>query len=157
MAKDAAPRRFAAQNRRARHDYLIESTLESGIQLTGTEVKSLREGRASIGEAYAGEKDGELYLLNAHIPEYAASRVNHEPRRARKLLVHKREMRKLLGAVTREGKTLVPLSIYFNKRGRAKVDLALASGKHKGDKREAIKERDWKREQARLMRGKGKE
>ena len=155
MAKDAAPRRFAAQNRRARHDYLIESTLETGIQLTGTEVKSLREGRASIAEAYAGEKDGELYLLNAHIPEYAASRVNHEPKRARKLLVHKREMRKLLGAVTREGKTLVPLSIYFNKRGRAKVDLALASGKHKGDKREAIKERDWKREQARLMRGKG--
>ena len=155
MAKDAAPRRFAAQNRRARHDYLIESTLETGIQLTGTEVKSLREGRASIAEAYAGEKDGELYLLNAHIPEYAASRVNHEPKRARKLLVHKREMRKLLGAVTREGRTLVPLSIYFNKRGRAKVDLALASGKHKGDKREAIKERDWKREQARLMRGKG--
>jgi SsrA-binding protein len=157
MAKDAAPRRFAAQNRRARHDYLIESTLETGIQLTGTEVKSLREGRASIAEAYAGEKDGELYLLNAHIPEYAASRINHEPKRARKLLVHKREMRKLLGAVTREGKTLVPLSIYFNKRGRAKVDLALASGKNKGDKREAIKERDWKREQARLMRGKGKE
>ena len=155
MAKAAAPRRFAAQNRRARHDYLIESTLEAGIQLTGTEVKSLREGRASIGEAYAGEKDGELYLLNAHIPEYAASRVNHEPRRARKLLVHKREMRKLLGAVTREGKTLVPLSIYFNKRGRAKVDLALASGKNQADKRAAIKERDWKREQARLMRGKG--
>lgn len=157
MAKDVTPRRFAAQNRRARHDYLIESTLETGIQLTGTEVKSLREGRASIAEAYAGEKDGELYLLNAHIPEYAASRVNHEPRRARKLLVHKREMRKLLGAVSREGKTLVPLSIYFNKRGRAKVDLALASGKNMADKRAAIKERDWKREQARLMRGKGKE
>jgi SsrA-binding protein len=155
MAKDAAPRRYAAQNRRARHDYLIESTLEAGIQLTGTEVKSLREGRASIAEAYAGEKNGELYLLNAHIPEYAASRVNHEPRRPRKLLVHKREMRKLLGAVTREGKTLVPLSIYFNKRGRAKIDLALARGKHQADKRAAIKERDWKREQARLMRGKG--
>ncbi|OHC83759.1 MAG: SsrA-binding protein [Rhodospirillales bacterium RIFCSPLOWO2_12_FULL_67_15] len=155
MAKDAAPRRFAAQNRRARHDYLIESTLETGLQLTGTEVKSLREGRASIAEAYAGEKNGELYLLNAHIPEYPASRFNHEPRRPRKLLVHKREMRKLLGAVTREGKTLVPLSIYFNKRGRAKLDLALASGKHKADKRAAIKERDWKREQARLMRGKG--
>lgn len=155
MAKDAAPRRFAAQNRRARHDYLIESTLETGIQLTGTEIKSLREGRASIAEAYAGEKDGELYLLNAHIPEYSASRFNHEPRRPRKLLVHKREMRKLLGAVTREGKTLVPLAIYFNKRGRAKLDLALARGKHKADKRAAIKERDWKREQARLMRGKG--
>ena len=155
MAKDAAPRRYAAQNRRARHDYLIESTLEAGIQLTGTEVKSLREGRASIAEAYAGEKNGELYLLNAHIPEYAASRVNHEPRRPRKLLVHKREMRKLLGAVTREGKTLVPLSIYFNKRGRAKIDLALARGKHQADKRAAIKERDWKREQARLLRGKG--
>ncbi len=155
MAKDAAPRRYAAQNRRARHDYFIESTLEAGIQLTGTEVKSLRDGRASIAEAFAGEKDGELYLLNAHIPEYAASRFNHEPRRARKLLVHKREMRKLLGAVSREGKTLVPLAIYFNKRGRAKVDLALARGKHKADKRAAIKERDWKREQGRLMREKG--
>jgi SsrA-binding protein len=155
MAKDAAPRRFAAQNRKARHDYFIESTLEAGIQLTGTEVKSLREGRASIAEAYAAEKDGELYLLNAHIPEYSASRFNHEPRRARKLLVHKREKRKLLGAVSREGKTLVPLAIYFNKRGRAKLDLALARGKHKADKRAAIKERDWKREQGRLMREKG--
>ena len=155
MAKDATPRRYAAQNRKARHNYFIESTLEAGIQLTGTEVKSLRDGRASIAEAYAGEKDGELYLLNAHIPEYSASRFNHEPRRARKLLIHKREMRKLLGAVSREGKTLVPLSIYFNKRGRAKVDLALARGKHKADKRAAIKERDWKREQGRLMRDKG--
>jgi SsrA-binding protein len=155
MAKDAAPKRYAAQNRRARHDYFIESTLEAGIQLTGTEVKSLREGRASIAEAYAAEKDGELYLLNAHIPEYSASRFNHEPRRPRKLLVHKREMRKLLGAVSREGKTLVPLAIYFNKRGRAKLDLALARGKHKADKRAAIKERDWKREQGRLMRDKG--
>jgi SsrA-binding protein len=155
MAKDAAPKRYAAQNRRARHDYFIESTLETGIQLTGTEVKSLRDGRASIAEAFAGEKDGELYLLNAHIPEYSASRFNHEPRRPRKLLVHKREMRKLLGAVSREGKTLVPLAIYFNKRGRAKLDLALARGKHKADKRAAIKERDWKREQGRLMREKG--
>jgi SsrA-binding protein len=155
MAKDATPRRFAAQNRKARHNYFIESTLEAGIQLTGTEVKSLRDGRASIAEAYAAEKDGELYLLNAHIPEYSASRFNHEPRRPRKLLVHKREMRKLLGAVSREGKTLVPLAIYFNKRGRAKLDLALARGKHKADKRAAIKERDWKREQGRLMRDKG--
>ncbi len=155
MAKDATPRRYAAQNRKARHNYFIESTLEAGIQLTGTEVKSLRDGRASIAEAYAAEKDGELYLLNAHIPEYSASRFNHEPRRPRKLLVHKREMRKLLGAVSREGKTLVPLAIYFNKRGRAKLDLALARGKHKADKRAAIKERDWKREQGRLMRDKG--
>ena len=155
MAKVATPRRYAAQNRRARHDYYIESTLETGIQLTGTEVKSLRDGRASIAEAYAGEKDGELYLLNSHIPEYSASRFNHEPRRPRKLLVHKREMRKLLGAVSREGKTLVPLAIYFNKRGRAKLDLALARGKHKADKRATIKERDWKREQGRLMRDKG--
>lgn len=155
MAKVATPRRYAAQNRRARHDYYIESTLETGIQLTGTEIKSLRDGRASIAEAYAGEKDGELYLLNSHIPEYSASRFNHEPRRPRKLLVHKREMRKLLGAVSREGKTLVPLAIYFNKRGRAKLDLALARGKHKADKRATIKERDWKREQGRLMRDKG--
>ena len=124
--------------------------------LTGTEVKSLREGRATIGEAYAGEKDGELYLLNAFIPEYlSASRFNHEPKRARKLLVKRREMGKLIGAVTREGMTIVPLAIYFNKRGIAKVELALAKGRQTHDKRNAIKTRDWQRQKARLMREKG--
>lgn len=156
MAKPASPHRVAAQNRKARHDYLIADKLEAGIVLSGTEVKALRAGQANIADAYAGEKSGELYLLNAYIPEYrAASRFNHEPRRPRKLLVHRREMRKLIGAVTREGITLVPLSIYFNERGRAKVELALAKGKQKADKRAALKERDWKREQGRLLRAKG--
>ena len=150
----AEPRRLVAQNRKARHNYLIESTLEAGIVLTGTEVKSLRAGRASIGEAYAVEQDGELYLMNSHIPEYPpAGRFNHEPKRTRKLLVHKRELAKLVGAITREGYTLVPLSIYFGARGRAKVELGLARGKKKHDKRASEKERDWKRQKARLMRG----
>jgi SsrA-binding protein len=154
--KGKGPGKIAAQNRKARHDYLIEDRIEAGIVLAGTEVKSLREGKASIVEAYAGEKDGDLYLMNAYIPEYTAARhFNHEPRRARKLLVHRRERNKLLGAVAREGMTLVPLSIYFNARGIAKVELALARGKRAVDKRAAIKERDWQRQKARLMREKG--
>jgi SsrA-binding protein len=149
-------RRFAAQNRRARHDYQIDSTLEAGIVLLGSEVKSLRAGKASIGESWAGEKDGDLYLLNANIPEYAqANRLNHEPKRPRKLLVHKRERSKLLAAIKREGMTLVPLSLYFNPRGIAKVELGLAKGRKKGDRREAVKQRDWQRDKARLMRAKG--
>ena len=155
MAKDAAPKKYAAQNRRARHDYLIISTLETGIQLTGTEVKVLRLGRVSIAEAYAGEMHGELYLFNAHFPEYPSSRFSHEPKRPRKLLVHKRELHKMVGAVTRDGMTLVPLALYFNKQGRAKLELAVAKGKQKADKRAAIKDREWKRDQARLMREKG--
>ena len=145
-----------AQNRRARHDYLIEETFEAGIVLVGTEVKSLRQGHASINEAYAGNKDGELVLYNAHIPEYQAARhFGHEPRRVRKLLMHKREVRKLIGAVRRGGMTLVPLAIYFNTRGVAKVELALGRGKRNVDKRETVKERDWKRQKARLVREKG--
>lgn len=145
-----------AQNRRARHDYLIEETFEAGIALVGTEVKSLRQGHASINEAYAGNKDGELVLFNAHIPEYQATRhFGHEPRRVRRLLMHRREIRKLIGAVRRGGMTLVPLSIYFNKRGIAKVALALGRGKRSVDKRETVKERDWKRQKARLIRDKG--
>jgi SsrA-binding protein len=145
-----------AQNRRARHDYLIEETFEAGIALVGTEVKSLRQGHASINEAYAGNKDGELVLFNTHIPEYgAAKHFSHEPRRPRKLLMHRREIRKLIGAVRRGGMTLVPLSIYFNKRGVAKVALALGRGKRSVDKRETVKERDWKRQKARLIREKG--
>ncbi|HXE17160.1 MAG TPA: SsrA-binding protein SmpB [Stellaceae bacterium] len=144
--------RFVAQNRRARHDYLIEDTYEAGIALTGSEVKVLREGKASIAEAFAGERDGDIFLFNANIPEYPAARFNHEPKRARRLLLHKREINKLLGAVTRDGMTLIPLAIYFNPRGRAKLQLGLAKGKRKSDKREAEKARDWQRDKARIMR-----
>jgi SsrA-binding protein len=148
--------RFAAQNRRARYDYHILDTLEAGLVLTGSEVKSLREGHASIAEAYAAADKGELWLINAHIPEWkAATRFNHEPRRARKLLVHKKELDKLSGAVKREGVTLVPISIYFNDRGRAKCEIGLAKGKKAPDKRETEKKRDWQRDKARIMRDRG--
>ncbi|WP_119462516.1 SsrA-binding protein SmpB [Rhodospirillaceae bacterium SYSU D60014] len=156
MARSAATDRFAAQNRKARHDYFIEDTFEAGVMLLGTEVKSLRQGRASIGEAFAAEQGGEFFLFNAYIPEYeAANRFNHAPRRPRKLLLHRREMNRLLGSVQRGGMTLVPLSIYFNERGIAKVQLGLAKGKRKVDKRDTEKERDWSRDKARLMREKG--
>ncbi len=151
MARGAE--RLVAQNRKARHNFFIEDSLEAGLVLTGTEVKSLRQGRASIGEAYAGEESGELYLLNANIPRYeAASRFNHDPKRPRKLLLHVRERNRLLGLVRREGYTLVPLRLYFNRRGIAKVELGLARGKRKIDKRETEKKRDWQREKARLIR-----
>jgi SsrA-binding protein len=153
MARDPETQRFAAQNRKARHNYFIEDTIEAGMMLLGTEVKSLRSGKASIGEAFAGEKGGELYLYNAFIPPYAAAtRFNHEPRRPRKLLVKRRELAKLMGAIAREGMTLVPLSIYFNARGIAKCQLGLAKGKRKTDKRDTLKERDWQRSQARILR-----
>ena len=155
MPRDPAAR-LAAQNRRARFDYEILETIEAGIVLSGTEVKSLRAGQASINESYAGEKDGELFLINSYVPEYkAANRFNHEPRRVRKLLVHRRQRDRLLGSVKRDGITLVPLSIYFNERGIAKVELGLAKGRKKGDKREHLKKEDWKRDRARLMREKG--
>jgi SsrA-binding protein len=145
--------RYVAQNRRARHDYLIEDTLEAGVVLRGTEVKVLRQGKASIGEAYADESEGELFLVNANIPEYSASaHFNHQPRRARKLLLHRKQMNRLLGAIRREGITVVPLSIYFNERGHAKVELGLARGKRKADKRQAEKQRDWQRNRARILR-----
>ncbi len=156
--KKARPRgRMVAQNRRARRDYTILETVEAGLQLTGTEVKSLRLGRGSIAEAYAAEKDGELWLFGAHIPAYdgAGSQFNHEPLRNRKLLMKRREIAHLLGAVQRKGMTLVPLSIYFNHRGIAKLDLALGEGKHSYDKRHAVKTRDWNRDKARLLREKG--
>ncbi len=153
----AAPQRLAAQNRRARFDYFIDDKVEAGIMLAGTEVKSLRSGKASINESHAGERDGELYLFNAYIPEYqlAGKFFQHETKRPRKLLVKRRELDKLLGAIRREGATLIPMSIYFNDRGIAKVELGLARGKKKGDKRETQKERDWQRDKARLMRAKG--
>jgi SsrA-binding protein len=142
-----------AQNRRARFDYSIEDTFEAGIVLVGTEVKSLRRGQASITEAYASDQGGELYLLNAHIAPYDSGKTfGHEPRRPRKLLLHRREIGKMIGAIRRVGMTLVPLSIYFNARGQAKVSLALAKGKRKVDQREAIKSRDWQRQKSRLLR-----
>ena len=152
----AKAQRYVAMNRKARHDYFITDTVEAGIILAGTEVKTLRSGQASIQEAFAGPKDGGLYLMNAYIPEYkqAGSHLQHETRRARKLLLHKREMNKLMGQVNRDGITLVPLGIYFNRRGIAKVEIGLAKGKHKADKREAIKKRDWQRDKARILRAK---
>ena len=147
--------KYAAQNRKARHNYLIQDTLEAGMVLAGTEVKMLRQGQASINESYAAERDGALYLVNAHIPEYKPARLNHEPGRPRKLLLHRRELDKLLGAIRREGMTVVPLGIYFNERGIAKCEIGLAKGKKKSDKREAEKTRDWQRDKARLMRERG--
>ncbi len=148
--------RVVAENRKARFNYFIDETLEAGIMLAGTEVKSLREGRADISESYAADQDGELFLVNAYIPEYkAGNRYNHETRRPRKLLLHKREINKLAGGIKRAGTTVVALKIYFNERGKAKVLLGLARGKRQHDKRATIKDRDWKRDQARLMRERG--
>lgn len=149
--------KLVAQNRKARHDYHIGDVYEAGLVLTGTEVKTLRAGRATIAEAYATvDENGEAWLINANIPEFShGNRFNHEPKRPRKLLLHHREIEKLVGAVERQGMTLIPLSIYFNSRGRAKVELALAKGKKTHDKRQTIKERDWQRDKARLMRERG--
>jgi SsrA-binding protein len=145
-----------AENRRARFDYFVEERFEAGIQLAGTEVKSLRQGEGSIAESYATVDGDEIWLINSHIPEYShGNRLNHEPKRPRKLLLKQREISKLRGSIERQGLTLVPLSIYFNASGRAKVELALARGKKAHDKRETIKERDWKREQQRLLRHNG--
>ncbi|MDY0872532.1 SsrA-binding protein SmpB [Dongia rigui] len=156
MARDISTNRFAAQNRKARHDYSINDTIEAGLQLMGSEVKSLRLGRCSINEAFAAERDGEFWLINAHFPEYdAANRFNHEPGRPRKLLLKKRQVVKLINATQRDGVTVVPLAIYFNDRGRAKCELGVAKGRRQADKRAAIKDRDWKRDQARIVRNRG--
>lgn len=148
--------KVVAENRRARYDYHVDEKFEAGLALQGTEVKALRAGEASIAESYAEVRDGEVWLINANIPEYShGNRLNHQPRRMRKLLLNAREIGKLFGAVERKGMTLVPLSIYFNKHGRAKVELALAKGKQAHDKRQSVKDRDWKRDKARLMRERG--
>ena len=148
--------KLIAENRRARYDYFLEETFEAGLKLTGSEVKSLREGRANIAESYAAVEGDELALINAYIPEYKpANRFNHEPRRSRKLLMHRKEINRLMGAIQREGRTLIPTRLYWNEDGRAKLELALAKGKKLHDKREATAERDWKRDQARLMRDRG--
>jgi SsrA-binding protein len=157
MAKsDIAAHRVAAQNRRARHNYAIEDTLEAGLVLMGSEVKSLREGRANIAEAYAKAENGDIWLINAHFPEYKqAGPAGHEPTRPRKLLLKKREIAKLIGATERAGMTLVPMKLYFNDRGFAKIEIGLGKGKKHYDKRETEKARDWNRQKARLLSHKG--
>ena len=155
-AKPERAFKVVADNRKARFNYEIGETFEAGIALTGTEVKSLRQGKATIGESYADARGGEIWLINSNIPEYLkANRFNHAPKRPRKLLLHKRQISKLIGAVEREGMTLVPLKLYFNEKGRAKVELALARGKKLYDKRETEKKRSWDRERGRLLRQKG--
>jgi SsrA-binding protein len=148
--------RLIAENRRARFDYLLEETFEAGISLTGSEVKSLRLGKANIAESYASANGSDITLVNAYIPEYGpANRFNHEPRRPRRLLLHRKQINKLLGAVRRDGRTLIPVKLYWNDKGLAKLELALAKGKTAPDKRQTVADRDWKREQGRLLRDKG--
>ena len=153
MAKKPEPgQTIVAQNRKARHNYFIEETFEAGLSLTGTEVKSLRGGRSTIAESYVTALDGEAWLVNATIPVYASgNRNNHEPRRPRKLLLHRSQVNKLIGAIQRQGRTVVPLQVYFNEKGRAKLEIALALGKKAHDKRATIKERDWQRQRSRLL------
>ncbi len=154
--KEKSGYRVVSDNRKARYNYEILENFEAGIALTGTEVKSLRLGKATIAESYAGPSGSDIFLFNANIPEYLqANRFNHEPRRPRRLLLHRRQINKLIGAVQRDGYSLIPLKIYFNEKGRAKVDLGLGRGKKLHDKRETEKERSWNREKARLMRDKG--
>jgi SsrA-binding protein len=154
--KSERPIKVVAENRKARFNYAIEDTLEAGIALTGTEVKSMRSGKAMIAESYADARGGEIWLVNANIPEYLqANRFNHEPRRPRKLLLHRKEINRLSGAVERQGMTLIPLKLYFNEQGRAKLQLALAKGKKLHDKRDTEKKRDWDREKGRLLRARG--
>jgi SsrA-binding protein len=156
MSKEPQAQKLIAENRRARFDYFLEQTFEAGLSLTGTEVKALREGRANIAESYASSEGRELVLINAYFPEYGpANQFNHDPRRPRKLLLHRKEIDKMLGAVQRDGRTLVPTRLYFNDKGRVKLELCLAKGKKAHDKREVVAERDWKREQGRLLRDRG--
>jgi SsrA-binding protein len=156
-AKTERKIKVVADNRKARFNYEIGEVFEAGIMLTGTEVKSLRSGKATIAESYADAREGEIWLINSNIPEYlqATSQFNHAPKRRRKLLLHKNQVNKLAGAVEREGMTLVPLRLYFNERGRAKIEIALGRGKKLHDKRETLKKRSWERERGRLLREKG--
>ena len=148
--------KLIAENRRARYDYFLEETFEAGLMLTGSEVKSLRNGRANIAESYASVEGDEVVLINSDIPPFAqANRFNHEPRRHRKLLLHRKQLDKLIGAVTREGRTIIPTKLYWNEKGLAKLEIALAKGKKTHDKREATAERDWQRDKARLLRDRG--
>jgi len=150
------PRKLIAENRRARFDYFLEDTFEAGLLLTGTEVKALRLGRANIAESYASAEGREIVLVNTNFPEYGpANRFNHDPKRPRKLLLHRKEIDKMLGAIQREGRTLIPTKLYFNEKGMVKLELSLAKGKKLHDKRDTEADRDWKREQGRLMRDRG--
>ena len=154
--KNERPQKVVADNRKARFNYEIGETFEAGVALTGSEVKSLRAGKATIAESYADARDGEIWLINSNTTEYKqAGRDNHAPKRPRKLLLHKRQINKLIGAVEREGMTIVPLKLYFNPKGRAKIEIALARGKKLHDKRETMKKRSWDRERGRLLRAKG--
>jgi SsrA-binding protein len=156
MADKKTGQKIVADNRRARFNYEIGETFEAGVALTGSEVKSLRRGKATIAESYADARDGEIWLLNANIPEYLqAGRFNHAPKRPRRLLLHKRQIERLAGAVEREGMTIVPLKLYFNDKGRAKIEIAVARGKKLHDKRETERKRSWDRERGRLLRLKG--
>ena len=157
MAAKKEPRfKIVAENRKARFNYEIGDKFEAGIALTGSEVKSLRAGKATIAESYADARGGEIWLVNSNIPEYQqAGRFNHAPKRLRKLLLHQRQIDKLAGAVERDGMTIVPIKLYFNERGRAKIEIALGRGKKLHDKRETLKKRSWEREKGRLMRQKG--
>ncbi|MEI6439164.1 MAG: SsrA-binding protein SmpB [Alphaproteobacteria bacterium] len=148
--------KLIAENRRARYDYFLEETFEAGLMLTGTEVKSLRVGRANIAESYASVEGRDIVLINSDIPPYGhANRFNHEPRRHRKLLLHRKQIEKLIGAVQREGRTIIPTKLYWNEKGLAKLELALAKGKQNHDKRQATADRDWQRDKARLLRDRG--
>lgn len=156
MAADAPKQKTIAENRRARFDYFLEDYIEAGIQLLGTEIKALRDGRANIAESYVSPEGREMVLINADIPPYKqANRFNHEPRRHRKLLLHRKQIDKLIGAVQRDGRTIIPVRLYLNEKGKAKLEIALAKGKKLHDKREATAERDWQRDKARLLRDKG--
>jgi SsrA-binding protein len=156
MSKEKPKQKLVAENRRARFDYYIEDTIETGIMLVGTEVKSLRQGKGNIAESYASVEESELWLINAHIPEYfQANKYNHEERRKRKLLVKFRELSRLYQSTQREGMTLVPLRMYFNEKGIIKLELGIAKGKKLHDKRETSQKRDWNRQKSRLMRDRG--
>lgn len=148
--------KMIAENRKARYNFFIDEVVEAGIMLTGTEVKSLRQGQASIAESYASEEDGELFLINSNIPIYTqGNRFNHEPKRHRKLLLKKRQVNQMLAGVNRKGMTIVPLKLYFNEHGKVKLEIGLAKGKQNHDKRQTDKDRSWNRDKARLMREKG--
>lgn len=156
MAAEKPKSRLIAENRRARFDYFLEDNIEAGIQLLGTEIKALRDGRANIAESYVSPEGREIVLINADIPPYKqANRFNHEPRRPRKLLLHRRQIDRLIGAVQRDGQTIIPLKLYLNEAGKAKVEIALAKGKKLHDKRETEAARDWQRDKARLLRDRG--
>lgn len=156
MATEKPKTKVIAENRRARFDYFLEDFVEAGIQLLGTEIKALRDGRANIAESYVSPEGRDLVLINADIPPYKqANRFNHEPRRPRRLLLHRKQIDRMIGAVQRDGQTIIPVRLYLNEAGKAKIEIAMAKGKKLHDKREASAERDWQRDKARLMRDKG--